>query len=123
MNTNNTLFLSFVLLIFAQSANTSELTCPIEEAFNNFGYEVGLSSTSNNIFEDYGDFMSLTYVYMSPDDVDKFHFAVIYESVSSCIKKSRGEHLCVHLKEALNDNPFLKTCNWYFYNDTIMRYE
>lgn len=109
----------FFLSIYAKS---SDLICPVEEVFNNLGYTVNLIDTNREIFTDFDNFESSTYVFMSPDEIDKFHFAVIYESVSSCVKQSKAEGFCVHLKEGMNNNPFLKTCNWYFDNDGVSRY-
>lgn len=117
---NNIIFLTlFLLSLYAEA---SDFICPVEAVFNNLGYSVNLIDTSHEIFTNFDDFKSSTYVFMSPDEIDKFHFAVIYESVSSCVKQSKEEDFCVHLKEGMNNNPFLKTCNWYFDNDGVSRY-
>lgn len=110
-------------LLFSFSAISKNDICSVEEFFYSFGYEVSLSSTAMQNYPSLAGFQNTSYAYMSPDVIDKFDLAVIYASIATCVMKDQGEGYCIDIREGLNENPFLRTCNWWLENGIVKRPE
>lgn len=123
MNIKSKFILAVIYFLFSVSAMANEFYCPINDIYENFGYEVSYVETSYQILTNLNDLNKSTYVFMSPDEINKYDLAIIFDGVSNCVKKIQEEYLCVHLKDGMKENPFLMVCNWYVEDGIVQRYK
>lgn len=87
--------------------------CPVEFYFSAYGYDVELVGTEVQSFSNLDGFESTLLTYMSPDNIDKYDYAVIAYEVSLCVQEISDKNICVSLHDENNpEGDFFKVCNW-----------
>lgn len=105
--------LSLCFLSLSSLADYQPEPCPPNEYFLAFGYDVELASTEVQSFSNLDGFESTLLTYMSPDNIDKYDYAVIAYEVSLCVQEISDKNICVSLHDENNpEGDFFKVCNW-----------
>ena len=121
MKFGRVLVLICFIISFPAIADWDDFYCPVKELYGSFGYDVGLMERSSQVFTNLNNMRNTQYVFMSPDDIEKFDLAIIYSNVLLCVRQIKKENICVHLKENSDEVHSLMACNWYVQDGVFKR--